>query len=627
MGTVAYMSPEQARGEDLDPRTDLFSFGAVLYEMATSRLAFPGSTNAVVFHSIFELTPANPSAIKTSIPPRFDEITQKALEKDRTLRYQTAAEIGADLKRLKRDTDSNRTTSVSARKASASQKSKRNTAVAVIAIALAIAIGIAIAYSVYTARHANSNSPAQSSLAPKSIDSVAVLPFVNASGDPKTEYLSEGITQDLIHTLSQIPKLKVVSLMSVYRYKGKNVDPRAVASELGVHTILNGRMLQNGDNVSITAELVDADHDSQLWSKQYQRTFADISTVQSDISRDIAQNLKLKIAGSSSTQAPTQNSEAYQLYLQGRFYWNRRTAGGVNEAIDFFQQAISKDPNYALAYSGLADSYFSLARNSDVLSPKEASVKARAAAEKAVELDISSAEAHASLGLERMIFEWDFSGSEREFRRAIELNPGYSYAHTWYAELLYSTGHYEDSVRETRTAVELDPFSPMVRANLVLSLTLAGQYPEATTEVHKLLDMDPNFPFTHCYNAELLILGGKYDEAASELEKTIRSIPESSFYRAYLGYAYAKAGRAEDARKILTELTAAAQTKYVSWLGIADIYNGLGETDHAFAALELAFQQGDTRMNGIRARAKVDSQPVSDARFAALLKRIGLPPL
>jgi len=619
IGTIAYMSPEQARGEELDARTDLFSFGAVLYEMATGRVAFRGPTSAVIFHAILERTPPNPSATNPNLPSRFDEIVSKALEKDRALRYQSAAEISADLKRLKRDTDSTRVTiATSAAKVVSPPARNIKLRMGVLAAGLLVAVVLALALLF------------GGKIKPTSMDSIAVLPFVNATGNPDAEYLSEGITQGLINTLSQLPKLKVVSLMSAYRYKGKAIDPPSVARDLGVQSILTGRMVRQGDSISISAELIDAEHDRQIWGKQYQRKLSDVTSLEPDITRDIVENLKLKLSGAQQNlvaQRPTQNSEAYQLYLQGRFYWNRRTSGGVNKAIDYFQQAIAKDPNYALAYSGLADSYFSMTRNTGVLSPKEAGAKARQAAEKALELDPSLPEAHASMGLVLLIFEWDFAEAEREFRRAIDRNPGYAYAHVWYAELLYGTGRYDESISENRKAAALEPFTSNIRVNLGVTLMFAKHLQESEQQFRQTLDMDPNYPAAHYFYAEVLILQKRFDEAVTEMEKTVQSLPESSYYRGYLGYAYAKAGKTVEARKILGELIDEAKTKYVSWLGIADIYAGLGERDHWFAALELAFQQGDTRLNTIRARTEVDSMWATDPRFAELLKKIGLPPL
>jgi serine/threonine protein kinase/Tfp pilus assembly protein PilF len=619
MGTVAYMSPEQARGEELDARTDLFSFGAVLYEMATGRVAFPGPTSAVIFHAILERTPPNPSGVNANLPSRFDEIVSKALEKDRDLRYQTAAEIGADLKRLKRDSDSARVTAASGAAAIAAPPThnmKLRMGLLAAGLSIAVVLTLALLFG--------------GKIKETSLDSVAVLPFVNATGNPDAEYLSEGITQGLINTLAQLPKLKVVSLMSAYRYKGKSIDPPSVARDLGVQAILTGRMVQQGDSISISAELIDAEHDRQIWGKQYQRKLSDVTSLEPDITRDITENLKLKLSGAQQNlvaQRPTQNSEAYQLYLQGRFYWNRRTAGGVNKAIDYFQQAIAKDPNYALAYSGLADSYFSLARNTAVLSPKEAGAKARQAAEKAIELDPSLVEAHASLANVLQSFDWDFVGAEREFQRAIEISPAYPYSHIWYSELLYATGRYEESIQENRKAVAVEPFTPVLRYNLASSLMFAKRFAESEKEFRKILDLDPNFYLAHYGLASVLGLQRNFGEAVTEMEKTVNSAPESSYFRGFLGYSLAKADRIEEARKILSELTEEAKTKYVSWLGIAYIYAGLGEKDHSFTALELAYQQGESRMDAIRARGDLESIWRNDPRFAELLKKIGLPPL
>jgi TolB-like protein/Tfp pilus assembly protein PilF/tRNA A-37 threonylcarbamoyl transferase component Bud32 len=626
MGTVAYMSPEQARGEELDARTDLFSFGAVLYEMATGRVAFPGPTSAVIFHAILERTPPNPSEVNPNLPPRFDEIVSKALEKDRALRYQTAAEIGADLKRLKRDTESPRVTVAAAVATKGTSRPRR--------FGLYLGLVVVVALTAVAGWYGwlrNKIQPPAAVSSVASIDSLAVLPFVNASGDPNAEYLSEGVTQGLINTLSQLPNLKVVSLMSAYRYKGRAIDPPSVARELGVHAILTGRMTQQTDDISIDAELIDAEHDRELWGKQYRRKLADVNGLQSEITRDIADNLKLKLSGAQQSlvaQRPTQNSEAYQLYLQGRFYWNRRTTGGVNKAIDYFQQAIAKDSNFALAYAGLADSYFSLAINSAALSPKEAGAKARQAAGKALELDPSLGEAHASMGIVLLMFEWDFAGAERQFRRAIELSPSYPYAHSWYSILLNAIGRYDQSVQEASKAVDLEPFMPVLQINLGISLMYAKRFAESEEEFRKSLEMDPNFPVAHWAYAQLLLVRKKFDEAVAEMEKVVLFVPESSYYRGLLGYAYANDGKTEETRKILGELTEEGKTKYVSWTGIALSYVGLGEKDHAFAAFELAYQQGDTPMYGIRAAADLNSSPwKSDPRFAELLKKIGLPPL
>jgi len=616
MGTVAYMSPEQARGEELDARTDLFSFGAVLYEMATGRVAFPGPTSAVIFHAILERTPPNPSSVNSNLPSRFNEIVSKTLEKDRALRYQSAAEIGADLKRLKRDTESTRVTAAAATAGSPSPSRNMKLRMGVLAAGLSIAVVLALAllFSGQKIKEAT-------------MDSVAVLPFVNATGDPNAEYLSEGITQDLVSTLSQLPNLKVVSLASAYRYKGKAIDPPTVARELGVHTILTGRMLQQNDNVSISAEFVDAEHDRVMWSKQYQWRLADVPNIQTQITQDITENLKMNLSGAEKSrmaQRPTENGEAYQLYLRGRFYWNKRTAEGVNKATGYFQQAIDRDPSYALAYAGLADCYYVTFFNNFTISQAESAAKSRAAATKALELDPSLAESHVSMGQVLENFDWGFDGAEREFRRALVINPGYATGLQWYAELLENLGRYDEALAMIRRAQEADPFSLIINAVHGQILSRSGRPKEAVTQFQKTLDLERNFPLGHFLFGLTLVHHGKNEEAVKELEQAVQSSRESSVYRSMLAYVYAQTGRIEEARKILGDVIQEAKSDRASWMDVAGIYAALGEKDHAFAALEMAFQRRDSRMTMLLNHEAL--MPLrSDPRFSDLVRRVGLP--
>jgi TolB-like protein/Tfp pilus assembly protein PilF len=459
-----------------------------------------------------------------------------------------------------------------------------------------------------------------------SMDSVAVLPIVNATGDPNAEYLSEGITQDLVSTLSLLPNLKVVSLASAYRYKGKAIDPPTVARELGVHTILTGRMLQRGDNLSVSAEFVDAVHDRVMWSKQYQWKLADVPSIQTQITQDITENLKMNLSGAQKSrlaQRPTENGEAYQLYLRGRFYWNKRTAESVNKAMDYFQQAIDRDPNYALAYAGLADCYYVTFFNNFTISQAESAAKSRAAATKALELDPSLAESHVSMGQVLENFDWGFDGAEREFRRALVINPRYGTGLQWYAELLENLGRYDESLAMIRRAQEADPFSLIINAVHGQILCRSGRTKEAVAQFQKTLDLERNFPLGHFLFGLTLVHDGKNDEAVKELEQAVRSSPESSVYRSMLAYVYAQTGRIEEARRILGEVIQEAKSDRASWMDVAGIYTALGEQDHAFAALEMAFQRRDSRMTMLLNHEAF--MPLrSDPRFSDLVRRVGL---
>ena len=349
LGTVAYMSPEQARGEELDARTDLFSFGVVLYEMATGKLPFPGNTSAVIFHAILGKAPTLPTRLNSDLPAELERIIGKALEKDRKLRYQSAAELRTDLARLKRDTDSGRSVIGAHGRRSTSAAWWRSRAAVGIAAVVLVALLAAAGWFYRSASRGG-----------ETIDSVAVLPFVNASGDPNAEYLSDGITESLINSLSQLPHLKVMSRDSAFMYKGKETDAQTVGRALGVRAVLKGRVMQRGDDLEISAELVDARDNSHIWGQQYSRKSSDIFALQEEIAKEMTTALRMRLTGEDEkrmAKSYTANPEAYQDYLKGRYWWNKRTEEGYNKGIEYFQQAIAKDPTYALAYAGLADCY------------------------------------------------------------------------------------------------------------------------------------------------------------------------------------------------------------------------------------------------------------------------------
>jgi TolB-like protein/Tfp pilus assembly protein PilF len=454
-----------------------------------------------------------------------------------------------------------------------------------------------------------------------------VLPFANSSGDPNTEYLSDGISEGIINSLSRLPNLRVMARSTVFRYKGKESDPQKVGHDLGVRAVLAGRLLQRGDTLVVQTELVDVDKGSQLWGEQYNRKLADILAVQEDISREISEKLRLRLTGEEKTRLAKGhivNPEAYQLYLKGRYYWNKRTEEGFHKAIEHFNQAIEKDPNYALAYAGLADSYILLGEFS-LLPAKEAFAKAREAATKALELDDTLGEAHNALATVKADYDWDWPRAEREFRRAIELNPGYATAHQWYGEFLSELGRHEEALAEIKQAQQLDPLSLIINAVTGETLLYAGQNDLAIEQLHKTLEIDANFAYTHHFLAVAYLRKGAFAEATPEFQRAITLSPDITSYKGALGYAYARAGQSAEARKLLNELKEQSKRRYISWYDFALIYVGLGEKDQAFACLEKAYEQRDRRLILMKVYPLLDPLR-SDPRFADLLRRIGLPP-
>jgi len=609
LGTVAYMSPEQVRGKALDARTDLFSFGAVLYEMCTGTLPFRGDTSGAMFDSILNRTPVPPVRLNPDTPPKLEEIINKALEKDRNLRCQSAAEMRADLQRLKRDSESGRTVAMLA-----AEKTRRLGNLWVI---LAVCIGI-IALAVAGIWHLRSSKVAQ-------IDSIAVLPFTNVAGDANTDYLSEGITESLIGNLAHVPELKVKSRNSVFHYKGKDVDMQKVGNELDVSALVSGRVVPRGDTIEVSAELTYVRDNTEIWGQHYSGKNTEIISLQQQIAGDIAEKLRSKLSKSERqlvAKQGTQNPEAYELYLKGRYYWNKRTLPDLETALSYFNQAIAKDPGYALAYSGLADAYAVLGTNG-VLQPDDVFPKAKAAALKALESDDTSSEAHACLGQIMRFYDWDWAAAESELKRAIQLNPSYASAHQWYAQLLSSQGRHEEALAEIAMALQLDPLSARVNATVGLLLSRAGKHDEAVVELRKTAELFPSDPTPHVYLAGAYLQTSLNDQAVAEIDKAkaLGDLPETD---TLLGTIYAEAGRKSEALRVLNEWKELSKEKYVPATRIASIEVALGEKEEALRSLEKAYKQRDSQLAYLQ-NPKSYGPLRSDPRFQDLLRRMNFP--
>ncbi len=518
LGTVAYMSPEQARAKEIDARSDLFSFGVVLYEMATGVLPFRGESSAVIFKAILDAQPVPSARLNPDLPTEVDRIINKAIEKDRNLRYQNAADLRADLSRLKRDLDSGRSSAAAIPELSAAMTSSERINPSGLPRWLLWA-GVAVLLAVMAAGAYWIRSKSEAS----TVSSIAVLPFVNATADPNNEYLSDGLTESLISTLSQLPGMKVMARSTVFRFKSSQDDPQKIGQTLQVAAVLTGRITQQGDELGIHAELVNAADGSEIWGSQYTRKQADITQVQSDITRDISKSLHVQMSGAEQQKlgkAGTSNPEAYRLYLEGRQQWASRTQEGLKKSIALFQQAIAADPNYALAYAGLADTY-NVAPSYDIgIESKQALSLADEASQKAVQLDDSLAETHAARA-GSLAFNWRWSEAEAEFRRAIAINPSSASTHYFYGfTLLMPENRVDEALAEFKVALSLDPLSPIINTNYGWTLMVARRYPESLAQFQKTIERDPNFSPAHFKLSHLYAATGRFADAVNETKKT-----------------------------------------------------------------------------------------------------------
>jgi serine/threonine protein kinase/Tfp pilus assembly protein PilF len=619
LGTISYMSPEQARGLKVDARTDIFSLGIVLYEMVAGRPPFEGPTTGDMMVAILDRNPPPLARFAPGIPDELEWIILKALAKDRDDRYQLVKSFMADLKRLQK-------------RLQFESKIDQDVEQGDLGVANSPAVNRDI-YKLDTGEdvggmltdsgHIRTSAHRISS----SIDSLAVLPFANTSRNPELEYLSEAIPEILIINLSRLRQLRVMAWSTVTRYRNRGEDALEVGRELEVRAVFSGRMYQFGDNLVIRAELVDTVDGSQIWGSQYQRKLGDLFMVEQEISKEICEHLRLRLDDEQKQRLfkrYTENAEAYQAYLRGRYYWNQRTPKGLRKAMENFEQAIALDESYALAYAGLADCYCLLSIYS-ALPPKAAMPRAKAAAMKALEIDEGLAEAHTSLAAALVWFDWDWEASEREFKRAIELNPSYSVAHHWYGSVLLSAkGRDEDAMSEEMRALELEPLSLVINANLGFICYQAHRYDQAVDYLKNALEIDDDFVYGH------FILGLTYaqklmfDEAITEIKRANELMGgRGALINAALGYVYAIAGEREEAIQILAQLQTYPNNRDISPFHLALIYAGLGDKEQALRFLDAACEERynwvvwlrtEPMLNGLRGEEK----------FVDLLRLIGL---
>jgi serine/threonine protein kinase/Tfp pilus assembly protein PilF len=586
LGTFAYMSPEQARGKNIDVRSDIFSLGIVLYEMLAGDSPFGGDSKADVVAAILEREPMRLAQLINGVPSELERIVGKCLQKNCDYRYQTVSDLVIDLRALKEQLEFEARLELSApsRPSGSEVKGQRESDV---------------------------------------INSIAVLPLLNVSGDPETDYLSDGISESLINKLCQLRQLKVIARTSSFKFRGKEVDPKEAAQTLGVRAILTGRVIPRGDQLQISVELIDTYNESQLWGEQYHRPSKDLLVLQTEISEEIADRLRLRLSGSEEehlTKLSTSVPDAYELLLKGRFYWKKSTIEARKKALEYCHEAIVLDPTYALAYANLAHFYVDLVGETN-LNPKDAQSRALAAASQALRLDPNLAEAHVEMARIKL-YSWKWAEAERGFKRAIELNPNYSRAHNWYGAYLSVVGRDEQALAEIKRARDLDPLSVGINANVGSVLAHARRYDEAIESLKRTLELDQNFPFTHIFLGYAYVGKGLYLEAVDEYQKAIDFFGPNTALLASIGYALARSGQRKQGEEVLNQLL--TTTEYVSFTDLAILHAGLENKEQALKALEHACAARDPQLQHLPKEPAYDCLR-TEGRFQHLLRQVGVP--
>jgi serine/threonine-protein kinase len=627
-GTATYAAPEQASGDRVDHRADIFSTGVLLYELLAGTWPFKGRSVVEVRYAVMHDVPvpvAEARGDDSPIVARLQEILDRAMAKEPKNRYQRIEELRDQLRDLLRDVDPEASERLhvsavssipprAAEQESAIQRLLRHrTLASVAAVAVVLAV-VALGIYIYAFRGRQF-----------AFDSLAVLPFTNSGSDPNMEYLSDGITEGLINSLSQLPAIKVRSRNSVFHYKGREANPETIGRDLGVRAVLAGRVEKLGDDLSVSVELIDTQDDSHIWGERYRRKQSDLVGLQEELSRDIAGNLRLRLSGAEQQQLVKNyatNSESYQLYLQGRYHWNKRSADGLKQGIEYFNRALEKDPNYAPAYSGLADCYW-LLNVYNVGPATQWNVKAREAAMKALALDDTLAEAHASLASISYRYDWNWAEAEQHFKRALQLNPNYPTAHQWYSAMLAAMGRADEANAEARKAHDLEPFSLTINSDLGRHQYFARQFEQALATHRKSVEMDQRFPRAHFELGYVLMQLKKPEEAVKEFQQSLAFEKDRLEALSGLGYAYAVLGDKKQALQVVEQLNEIAKRRYLSRYHFAIIYAGLGERAQALDDLEKAAEEHFNWLVFLKVEPMFDSLR-SEPRFSALLQRVRL---
>ena len=611
IGTPLYMSPEQARAETVDVRTDIWSFGVVLYEMLTGCHPFTGSNVNEIVKSILENEPLPFAAHQLQGLPDLEFVVRTMLSKHVESRYRQVTDLMPHLRRQLHNLGESRI----------APRVKR------------FDIGPSSLTTIKTDEKSSVLSGRgerrpRRRYSRKCFNTVAILPFVNASSDPKAEYLSDGMTETIINNLSHLPQLRVMSRNSVFRFKGKEHDPRVIGRELGVAAVVTGKLLRVGSRLVIQTELVDAEDGTQLWGESYNQKLSDIFKIQEDIANEISDKLQLRLTPPQKkrlARRATLDEQAYLSYLKGRFHWNKRSPEGLGLSISFFNEAIGRDPMYALAYAGLADAYVVLGHQ-HLMPTTDAYSRGKAAAFKALEIDDALPEAYATLGFLKAAFDLDWDGSEKAFRKAIKLNSGYATAHQWYSAMLRALGRTDDAMSEALTAIELDPLSTSININVASCLYCARRYDEAIERYRRISMVEPDFFWTHYGLALIYRETGRNEEAIAELQQALRMTTDpgsEALVTADLAYSYGVSGQREEAKRLIERLGEIARISYVSPCDIAVSYLGLGDKDSAFQWLEKAYENRDAGLMWLKVDPVLDELR-SDPRFLDLLVRVRL---